>query len=151
MEILTKSAKETKALGKKVVLDLTKKNRPLILALTGNLGSGKTTFVQGMAEGLGIKQRIISPTFILLRKYELKPTADSRRLIADFYHIDLYRLEEDIERELVNLGVEEIWSDPKNIIAIEWAEKAKSPIPKEAVWIKFETVDKNKRRIRINV
>jgi tRNA threonylcarbamoyladenosine biosynthesis protein TsaE len=107
-----------------------------ILALTGNLGSGKTTFVQGLAEGLGIKSRIISPTFILMRKYD-----------KNFYHIDLYRLEEKVEQEVKNLGLEDIWTNPQNLVVIEWAEKIKNIIPKTAIWIKFENLGGDKRRI----
>src|SRR3989338_10797954 len=99
MEILTKSAHETKSLGKKIATDLIR-NHANVLALTGDLGSGKTTFVQGLAEGLGIKQRIISPTFIIIRNYRIKNYESPLRQgfegqarIMDFYHVDLYRIE----------------------------------------------------------
>src|SRR4030042_4237719 len=110
MEIITENAEETKSLGRKTASDLTISHHPLILALSGDLGSGKTTFTQGFAEGLGIKSRVISPTFILMRKY------------GDFYHLDLYRLENNIEGEIKNLGIKDIWEDKKNIMIIEWAE-----------------------------
>jgi len=119
-----------------------------VLALTGDLGSGKTTFVQGFAQGLGIKTRIISPTFIIVRKYELRFTNYDLR-IRNFYHIDLYRLEENVEREIINLGVDEIWNTSGNIVAIEWAEKIKNVIPKNATWIKFESLGENERRVII--
>ncbi len=137
MEILTKSAKETKALGKKIAANL---KGGAILALTGELGSGKTTFAQGLAKGLGIKQRIISPTFILVRKYDLG--------FKNFYHIDFYRLETGIEKEVRNLGIEEIWDDPRNIVVIEWAEKIKKMIPKNATWIEFKNLGENERKIK---
>jgi len=126
-------------LGEKIAVDLAISHQPLVIALTGNLGSGKTTFVQGFAKGLGIKQRIISPTFILMRKYG-----------ENFYHVDLYRLEGNIESEVRNLGIEDIWKDPKNIVVIEWAEKIKKMIPKSAQWIKFENLGKDERKITIN-
>lgn len=155
MEILTKSAKETKEFGKKFGLDLISRTydkvhsaKGRVLALTGELGSGKTTFVQGLAEGLGIKQRIISPTFILVRKYKLLFTNYDLRF-TNFYHIDLYRLEKNIENEVRNLGVEEIWESGENIIVIEWAEKIKSMIPKSARWIKFENRGNSLRQITI--
>lgn len=143
MEIITKSAQETKDLGKKIGADLVNKSKSesVILALTGDLGSGKTTFVQGLAKGLGTKQRIISPTFILMRKYDLG--------FKNFHHIDLYRLEENVEIEVRNLGIEEIWSNPENIIAIEWAEKIKDMLPKHATWIKFENLGEDERKIII--
>ena len=141
MEILTKSAHETKSLGKKIATDLIR-NHANVLALTGELGSGKTTFVQGLAEGLGIKQRIISPTFILVRKYAVPSIS--------FYHIDLYRLEKNVEAEVRNLGVEEIWQNPDNIVVIEWAEKIRSMIPKKSTWIIFENLGVDKRKITIS-
>jgi len=141
METLTKSAEETKALGREIAAKPIE-NSSAIYALQGELGSGKTTFVQGFAEGLGIKQRIISPTFILMRKYELK-----RR---DFYHMDLYRFEENVWQEAKNLGIEDIWNDPKNIVVIEWAEKIKDRVPEKATWIKFENMGEDKRKITTN-
>ncbi len=109
-----------------------------IFALSGNLGAGKTTFIQGLAKGLGIKVKIISPTFILMRKYG-----------NNFYHLDLYRLEGDVEREVKNLGTEEIWEDGKNVVVIEWAEKIKDMLPKDTKWIVFENLGEDKRRIAI--
>lgn len=101
-----------------------------VFALSGDLGSGKTTFIQGFAKGLGIKSKIISPTFILMRTYK-----GIRQLTL--CHLDLYRLEGDVEEEVKNLGLEEIWDDPKNIVVIEWAEKIKSILPKNTKWIRF--------------
>lgn len=155
-EFVSKSAEETKELGEEIAdnvgnreQDIAHRNGAVIFALSGNLGSGKTTFVQGLAKGLGIKQRIISPTYIILRKYELGIRNNGKKF-KNFYHIDLYRLEKDIEREIINLGIEEIWSDPENIIVIEWAEKAKDIIPKNAIWIEFENLGKDRRRILVN-
>lgn len=125
-------------MGKKLAADL---KGGELLALTGELGSGKTTFAQGLAKGLGIKQRIISPTFILMRKYDLGS--------KNFYHVDLYRLEDNVEREVRNLGIEEIWDDPKNIIVIEWAEKIKNMLPKNKMWIEFENLGEDKRKITV--
>lgn len=111
------------------------------MALSGDLGAGKTTFVQGLAQGLGLKSKIISPTFILMRQQE---TDD-----FNFYHIDLYRLEGDVENEIVNLGLPDIWGKDKNIVVVEWAEKAKNSFPKQTTWINFELLDDNTRRITV--
>lgn len=114
-----------------------------VIALYGELGSGKTTFVQGLAKGLGIKRRIISPTFIIVRSYKLK--SESSRF---FYHIDLYRIES--VREIEGLGIGEIMSDPQNIVAIEWAEKMGDLLPKKRWDVHFEYLSDNlKRRIKI--
>ena len=110
-----------------------------VLALTGNLGSGKTTFIQGLAEGLGVSTRVISPTFILLRKYSLGEMS--------FYHVDLYRLETGVEEEALNLGLSDIWGRKDNIVAVEWAEKIRGLVPKGAKWITFENLGGDKRKI----
>ena len=142
MEVITKSAKETKSLGEEYGTGLVSANGSVLLALSGDLGSGKTTFLQGFAKGLGIKRRVVSPTFILMRKYDV-----ARGRV--FYHIDLYRLDESASEELENLGFDEIVGDPTSIVAVEWAEKAGEAFPKETVWIDFEYVSKTKRKIEI--
>src|SRR3972149_10918226 len=114
MEFITKSPGQTKALGKALAAHL---EGGETFALSGNLGSGKTTFVQGFAQGMGIKARIVSPTFILMRRYSAK--------LKDFYHVDLYRLEENVKGEVINLGLKDVWEAPENVVVIEWAEKIK--------------------------
>jgi tRNA threonylcarbamoyladenosine biosynthesis protein TsaE len=142
MEITTSSAKETQDFGREIITKLIKEHNPLILALTGNLGSGKTTFVQGVAKGLGIKQRILSPTFIIMRQYDTKEK-------GDFYHIDLYRLDKNVEEEMRNLGAGDIFKDKDNIAIIEWAEKGRGAIPKNAIWMTFENIGGDKRKINL--
>jgi tRNA threonylcarbamoyladenosine biosynthesis protein TsaE len=176
MEVVTQNAKETKALGKEIGFQLKTENRKLktdnavVLALMGDLGSGKTTFIQGLVKGLGISQRIISPTFIILRTYNIQHRINNikhttyniseacrsevghgtkKGKLKTFYHVDLYRLEEDIGGEMKNLGMDEIISDPSNVVAIEWAEKAKDYLPKNTQWIKFEHVGEGKREITV--
>jgi len=138
---ISKSDKDTKLLGKKIAEGI---KEGTVVALTGNLGSGKTTFVQGMAKGLGIKQRIISPTFIIMRKYEIK-----KGQLRSFYHVDLYRLEGNIKSELLNLGIADIMKSGSFLVVIEWAEKAKDFLPEKTIWIDFETIKDNERKIRI--
>ena len=142
--MVTKSAQETQALGEKIANQLIIKRQPLIIALTGELGSGKTTFLQGLAKGLGIKERILSPTFIMMRSY---PVTDHQSPVTNFYHVDLYRIES--ERDIEGLGLEEIWSDPQNIIALEWAEKIKKVLPKKRIDIFFKYVGEDEREIKI--
>jgi len=138
MEFVTKGPEETQNLGRKIAADITGGE---IFALTGDLGSGKTTFVQGLAQGLNISKRVISPSFIIMRIYDLGE--------KKFYHVDLYRLEEKIDTEIANLGLKDVWGKPENIVVIEWAEKIKKLIPKNAKWIKFENLKENERRIII--
>ena len=136
-KFLTKSDEETKNLASKIA----KESKSTIFALTGDLGAGKTTFVQGFAKGLGIKEKIISPTFVLIREHKIP---NSRKVL---FHIDLYRL--DYEKQLKYLGLEEILSNPNNVVLIEWAEKAVKLLPKNTVWIKFKVIYGDKREILI--
>lgn len=131
----TFSEKETKNLAKK----LAKKLRGVI-ALFGELGAGKTIFIQGFAQGLKIKDKIISPTFVLIRQHQIPKT---KKIL---YHIDLYRLEK--EKDFHSLGLEEILSNHKNIVLIEWADKAENILPKETTRIDIKK-DANKRIITI--
>ncbi|MCD6429134.1 tRNA (adenosine(37)-N6)-threonylcarbamoyltransferase complex ATPase subunit type 1 TsaE [bacterium] len=150
-EFITNSFSQTKKLGeafaKEILLLTQKRQRGVVLALKGDLGGGKTTFLQGFAKGLGIKEKILSPTFVIIKKYKL-PTTHYPLSTKLFYHIDCYRIEN--KKEILHLGYKKFVADPQNIIAIEWAEKIKDIIPKDAIWIYFEFLDKNKRRIIIN-
>lgn len=142
MMIITKTSSETQEFGQEFAKKL---KGGEILALTGDLGSGKTTFVQGLAQGLGIKQRINSPTFILMRSYPVTQLPNNP--ITNFYHIDLYRLEGDLTDEVRNLGLDDIFGKEDTVVAIEWAEKIKDSLPKSTIWIKFEMLDNDAHRI----
>ena len=146
MEQITKSAEETKRLAESLAKKLKDGG---VLCLYGELGSGKTTFVQGLAEGLGIKKRVLSPTFVLMRSYEFRPDGLTKKPVGSiqFYHIDLYRIDNAEETEM--LGLQEILDNPQDIVAIEWAERIKNILPLKRVDIYFEHVDENTRRIRI--
>lgn len=138
-KVITKSAEETKKLAKKIAEDF--KDSGGVIALIGNLGVGKTTFTQGFAGELGIKERVTSPTFVLLRQHALPY---SERI---FYHLDLYRLE---NVNLFELGLKEIFDSAtkdKNIVLIEWAEKIADQFPKETLFIKFNKVGENIREV----
>lgn len=133
---ITKNAEETKKIAKELAKQI---HKGVFIAFYGNLGSGKTTFIQGLAEGLGIKRRIISPTFIIIRTYVLRPKI--------FYHIDLYRTES--KNDLLGLGIDEILNDKNNIIAVEWAEKMGKMLPNRRIDVYFEYLGDNEREIRI--
>jgi len=148
MELITKSARETQKLGQNLAADIVSGRLSNTIALSGDLGSGKTTFVQGLAKGLGIAGRIISPTFIIVRKYPIN-SKDKNSAFKDFYHVDLYRLEGELDKEVFNLGLPYLWSEPQNIIVIEWAEKIQKLIPTGATWIRFEDMGEDKRKIEI--
>lgn len=113
-----------------------------IICLFGDLGAGKTTFTKGIARGLGITTRITSPTFVIIRKYNLKKT-----LIKTLYHIDLYRLKN--EKEVEEVGLTELFKEKKAVVVIEWPQRARSLIP-DKIWnINFEYKDVNERIITI--
>lgn len=135
MEIITNSASETAKAGEELSADLALGD---VVALSGDLGAGKTTFIQGVAKGLSIKSRITSPTFIIMRSYE------------SMIHVDLYRLDENIKKEIENLGLLNIIKERKHIVIIEWAEKAKELLPKHTLWINMIYIDENKRKIVVN-
>ena len=109
------------------------------LAFYGDLGSGKTTFIQGLAKGLGIQRRIISPTFIIVRHYKM--------VKGNFYHIDLYRTES--KHDLLGVGLDQIIQNPDNIIALEWAEKISDLMPEKRIEIKLKYLSSNQRQITI--
>jgi tRNA threonylcarbamoyladenosine biosynthesis protein TsaE len=99
-----------------------------VLALTGELGSGKTAFVKGLAKAMGIKSVVQSPTFLLMKIYRAKQRA--------ICHVDAYRIKD--ERELLNIGLQEYLADPATVTVIEWADLVKGLIPKHAIWFHFE-------------
>jgi len=125
---------------KKIAEKFAKTTKNHIFALTGELGAGKTTFVQGFAKGFGITEKIISPTFVLIRQHRIPKNKKA------LYHIDLYRL--DSTEDFKQLGLSEILSDRDNIVLIEWAEKLKE-LPKETVRIVLEKVKENTRLITV--
>jgi len=115
----------------------------LILGLEGDLGGGKTTFLQGLAKGLGIKQRITSPTFVILKKFQVKGSK-----FKAFCHIDCYRLKKP--KEILVLGFKEMTANPENIVAVEWAGRIQKILPRNTLMLKFEFISRTKRRIRFN-
>src|SRR5688572_9687162 len=132
-KIKTKSAKDTQ----KIAENLAKNFKGGVIALSGPLGSGKTTFTQGFANGLGIKDKIISPTFVLIRQHPI-PKDNST-----LYHVDLYRL--DDSSDFKNIGIEDLINSKNDIVLIEWAEKIKKILPKKTLWVKFEVVHNDLR------
>lgn len=138
MRITSKSEDETLEIAYKVGQKV--KDGGVIL-LYGDLGTGKTIFSKGIAKSLNIDDfKIKSPTYTYIRKYRLKPG-------NNFYHLDLYRLEQ-ID-ELMELELNEILENPHNIIVIEWAEKLSGLEINKAIEIKMKYLNQNHREITI--
>ncbi len=136
---LTNSSFETKNLGSKFAGEL--KSGDIVL-LFGALGAGKTTFVQGVAKGLGIGERVLSPTFVLVRTHQTK---NSR--IKKMNHVDLYRIEK--ETDIEGLGLNEIFNEETAVTIIEWADKLSGFKPKKGHRIYFKHLNGDRREITI--
>jgi tRNA threonylcarbamoyladenosine biosynthesis protein TsaE len=131
--VTTHSAEETRALAAELARALPP---DLTLALHGNLGVGKTTFVQGLAQGLGVKQQVTSPTFAIYAIYQ----GAARKLV----HLDAYRLEN--RHQLEELLLEEFLTSPW-CLAVEWPEKTGDWLPKDAWHVTLSIVDGDKHRV----
>jgi len=102
-----------------------------VIALQGELGSGKTYFVQNFAKIAGVEEQVTSPTFVIMNFYGID-WQGFKKLV----HIDAYRIER--EEELINLGWQDLVEDPENIIFIEWPENVPGLIPEDAKRIHFK-------------
>ena len=141
----TTSAEQTKKLGEEMgeeILAMRKSSHAVVLGLEGELGSGKTTFVQGLAKGLGIKERVLSPTFLVIKEFELHHTKKTM-----LYHIDCYRLQSP--QELLDLGFKSILANPKHVVVIEWADKVAEILPKDTKWMRLSVIDENTRELDV--
>ncbi|TSA44576.1 tRNA (adenosine(37)-N6)-threonylcarbamoyltransferase complex ATPase subunit type 1 TsaE [bacterium] len=141
MKILSDSPAKTKQLGILLAKEIlrTADNGPVVIALRGNLGAGKTAFTQGLAQGLGLKRRITSPTFVIFRHYRL-----NNKNHKHLFHVDAYRIKKT--SDLIPLNFKEILSLPQSIILIEWAEKIKGALPRKTVWLEFRHGRKENER-----
>jgi len=142
IKINTKSEKETYLLGKKIAKKL---KGGEVLALAGNLGAGKTIFTKGLAAGLGVKQIITSPTFVIMKVYKIK---NQKSAIKNFIHIDCYRVGDPDSIEAI--GALEYFGQKETVVLIEWAEKIKHILPKKTIKIKIVIKGANKRIINFN-
>jgi len=147
---LTFSPSQTQSLAKKLAIVILREERKenrgqkaFLVGLEGDLGGGKTTFLKGFAQVFGIKEKVLSPTFVVMRKFQLNNLKVLQ--FNNFYHIDCYRIEKP--EEILTLGFKKIISNPKNIVCIEWADKIKKILPKKTLWIKFEIKNKEQRKI----
>lgn len=139
--VITRSAAETRALGRELAARLAPGE---VVALVGDLGSGKTCLAQGICEGLGVADHVTSPTFILINEYQGRLGMRA----VPVYHLDLYRLAD--AGELEDLGAEE-YLYGKGICLVEWAERAATLLPARRWEIRLEQAGAEERRITVSL
>ena len=133
-EITTTSPEDTEAVGRRLAGDLVAGD---VIALTGELGAGKTCFTQGVARGLGVRGRAVSPTFVLVNEYR-------GRLAV--HHVDAYRTES--LTELLDLGLEELF-EGDGVTIVEWADKLTPLLPARTLHVHIDGVGDEPRRIAV--
>jgi len=145
--MITKSPEETIEAGRKYAGNL---KGGEVIGLIGELGGGKTVFVKGLAEGLGIKDLITSPTFVLLKEYKLSPRhlhleGVKTEVLGFMVHVDAYRVESF--KDIKSIGIEDYLGRDNTIVIVEWAEKIRKTLPKNTIYIKFNHINENVREI----
>lgn len=132
LRIVSHSPEYTKSIGEEIGREVHKGS---VIALCGNLGTGKTVFAKGIAAGLGVEAIVTSPTFVIINEYEGR---------HPFYHMDIYRL--TAPAEMIGLGYEEyFYSD--GVTAVEWAQKIDGLLPEEYLRVEFEFMGESDREI----
>ena len=154
---VSKNTKETTEIARiffdKILKEKNKSKGALVIALSGDLGAGKTLFTQAVAKHLGIKHHVTSPTFVIMKKY---PVPEQARYGAGplkninykfLFHFDAYRLEN--YKELMHLGWEEIIKNKENLVFIEWPENVKKVIPLDAKFIYISHKENGQRILEL--
>lgn len=136
-KIIVKNIEETMTFAVKLSSNL--KNGD-ILAVSGNLGVGKTSLAQALAKSFGVKEKVSSPTFNIIKVYQI-----NNNRINKFIHIDAYRLKSS--EELLSIGIDDYFKENDSIIFIEWPEKIKDILPERTKTIKMEYLNNNQRII----
>ena len=143
LTVVTRTAAETQAFGRKLAVQLHPGD---VVALTGDLGAGKTCLAQGVAAGLGIVEPITSPTFTLIAEHFPPPRGKHK---LPFYHVDLYRLDSPAQAvaQAIAIGIEE-YLDGDGVTFIEWAEKIKRLWPPQTIRVRIQVLSHDKRQIQ---
>ena len=146
-EFKSKGEKDTRNLAKLLaeeILMTSPAANALVVALTGELGSGKTTFTKTLLRTLGVKKRVASPTFIFSRRYRSR-----LKYHKDIWHFDVYRL--NSPKGVKEIGLREAISHDENLVLVEWADKVKGILPRGTIWVEFKHGAKsNERHITFN-
>ena len=115
-----------------------------VICLVGDLGTGKTQFAKGIALGLGVEETVNSPTYVLLKQY---PYRDNLGHQFTFNHLDLYRIEGDVEA--IGFGFDDLLTS-NQVTVIEWAQRLEYILPHDALYVYFQYIDENERKIEIH-
>ena len=142
--MILKNLKDTQKLAVKIAKEVTRQGGPAVVALYGDLGAGKTTLVQFLARALGVKDKVLSPTFVVIKTFVLPKLVGGFKFLT---HLDTYRLKS--AKDLLGLGLKDLLKDKENIVVIEWPEKIEKYLPKNTVKIYFETVGPKERKVFI--
>jgi tRNA threonylcarbamoyladenosine biosynthesis protein TsaE len=148
MEYAIKNVNELGELVKIILKQIIGRNIHII-ALRGELGAGKTTFSQYLLAVLGAEGPYTSPTFVIMKEYDLLVADDQTELpFEKVYHFDCYRVG---ERDILELGWEEIIANPKNLVLIEWPERISAILPLERMEIDMEVLSPQERKLTIEI
>ncbi len=147
-KVIIENLTELENFASQLLTDLMKKTtvkQATIMALSGDLGAGKTTFVQLLAKQLGVKEMVTSPTFTIMKLYDIPDNSNFRKLI----HMDAYRIE-DIS-ELAPLQFAGLMDDKNNLLCIEWAEKIQVVLPASVIKLDIQILENEKREITYTI
>lgn len=136
------SARHTMDAAASIVRGMVPSSGASVIALSGDLGAGKTQFAKGVAHELGITRTVTSPTFLIMRSYETKQGPWKQ-----LFHLDCYRV--DNPEELRALGWDDIVRNPDNIVLIEWAQRISALLPPDTLWIDMEVLSPTQRGITV--
>jgi tRNA threonylcarbamoyladenosine biosynthesis protein TsaE len=145
-KFISSSPSQTKKIGHILATEILKnpsQKGAVVLGFKGDLGGGKTTFLQGFASGLRIKEKVLSPTFIIFRRIKIEGSS----VFKNFFHFDCYRLKR--AKDILPLGFKEIIANPCNVVAIEWAERVGGVLPARTIFINFKFIDNKTRKIHV--
>ena len=148
IKIISESPKETQKIASFFMQAILKKydlkQRSLVVSLEGPLGGGKTEFLKGVARFLKLKEKVFSPTFLIMKSFPCKTS-----FFKTLWHLDCYRIEKS--KEIKELDFLEIIKNPENLIFIEWGNKIKKILPKDHWKIKFKITGNNTRILEFHL
>lgn len=146
MEFISKNTKETQKIAADLACKIIKSKKRAIIALEGELGAGKTVFVKGFAKEFGVKTKVKSPTFVLMKKYPV-PLKNNKTIIKNIYHLDCYRI--NGIKELKIPEIKGIFFETDSVVLVEWPERIKKIIPSNIIKVHIDHVSENTREISV--